>query len=126
MLASEQTASRKVLSVGSDPELLWLRHAVLQTAAFQVFTTADPNEAEWKMRGSKWDVLLLCHSLDRPERQHLAETFRACWPGARVVAITNKKIEKPDFADTFVYGVEGPEALIEACESVEGPTSKAG
>ena len=121
----EQTASRRVLSVGSDPELLWLRHAVLQTSDFQVFTTADPNEAEWKIRGSKWDVLLLCYSMNRPERQHLAETFRAYWPGARVVAITNKKIEKPDFADTFVYGVEGPEALIEACEKPAGPTSKA-
>jgi hypothetical protein len=108
--------------VGGDPELLWLRHAVLQSADFQVFTTA--NRTEERIKESKWDVL--CHSLARPARQHLAETFGACSQQAGVVAIANKKIETADFADAFIDGVEGPEALIDACDSSEEATSKTG
>jgi len=40
-------------------------------------------------------------------------------PGGRIVAITNEQTETPEFADTFVYGVEGPEALIEAIRQRE-------
>jgi hypothetical protein len=49
----------------------------------------------------------------------LAEAFRQHCPGGSIVAITNEQMEKPDVADTFVYGVEGPEALIEAIRQRE-------
>jgi DNA-binding NarL/FixJ family response regulator len=59
------------------------------------------------------DVLLLCYSLPLLARKRLAESFRTNCPQARIVTITNEKSE-PEFADVFVYGVDGPEALIEA------------
>jgi DNA-binding NtrC family response regulator len=104
----------KVISVGGNPELLWLRNSVLRTAGFNVLTTADHNDALTQIQHGQCGVLLLCYSLPSPVRQQLAEAVRQFCPGARVVAITNEQMEKPEFADTFVYGVEGPEALIEA------------
>jgi hypothetical protein len=56
----------------------------------------------------------MCYSLSSPSRRGLAEAFRERCPKGRIVAIRNAKTERPEFADAFVYGVEGPEVLIDA------------
>jgi DNA-binding NarL/FixJ family response regulator len=103
----------KVISLGTDAELLWLRHAVLEAAGFEVLTTKDVKEGLLRIERSDCGVLLLCYSLPLLTRKRLADTFRAKCPEGRIVTITNQK-EQPDFADVIVYGVEGPEALIDA------------
>lgn len=105
---------RKVISVGANPELLWLRNFVLQSAGFDVATIRDQDHALTAIRGGDCGTLLMCYSLTEPVRQRLAEAFRKHCPDGRIVVITNQRLDKPDFADTFVYGVEGPEALIQA------------
>lgn len=104
----------KVISVGANPELLWLRNSVLRSAGFNVVSTADPNDALAMIRRGECGVLLYCHSLPSAARQELAQLCRKHCPGARIVAVTNSKLDEAEFADAFVYGVEGPEALIEA------------
>lgn len=104
---------RKVISVGTNAELLWLRDSVLRSAGFDVLTKIDTQEALAFIERGDCGVLLLCYSLPLPSRKRLAEAFRAKCPEGRIVTITNEKTE-PEFADSFVYGVEGPEALIEA------------
>jgi len=105
--------SIKVLSLGVDPELLWLREAVLRSAGFEVMTSLDLKHGlSWIERGD-CGVLLLCYSLPLSSRRQLAGTFRANCPRGRIVTIMNQKGE-PEFADVVVYGVDGPEALIEA------------
>lgn len=104
----------KVLSVGANPELLWLRHTVLECAGFAVRTTENEREAMQMMQNEDCGVLLLCYSLTLEARKRLAENFAKYCPTSRIVAITNQKIEKPDFAHAFVYGFDGPEALIDA------------
>lgn len=106
--------SRTVLSVGDHPELLWLRHAVLESAGFRIRTAIGENAAVNAIAESLYDILLVCYSLPQPTREMLADHFRERCPESRIVAITNKQLERPDYADDFVYGVEGPEALIEA------------
>ena len=108
-----EPASATVISVGGNPELLWLRNFVLQSAGFHV-TTGDVHEAATKIEHGNCSVLLVCYSLAKADRQRLAEALRTFCPGSQIVAITNQKMETPDFADSFVYGVEGPEALIHA------------
>jgi DNA-binding response OmpR family regulator len=105
---------RKIISTGTDAELLWLRNAVLQSAGFDVTTTANENDALTKIRQGDCGVLLLCYSLSEPSRRELVDTFRTYCPNGRIVAITNRKLDKPEFADNMVFGVEGPEALIDA------------
>lgn len=87
--------AQRIISVGTDPELLWLRNAAL-------------------IQRGDCGTLLICYSLREPIRQMLADAFRKHCPEGRIVEITNQRMEKSDFADTFVYGVEGPEALIDA------------
>ena len=103
-----------VLSVGADQELLWLRHAVLQNAGFKVFTTMDESDAMACIRRAECGVLLVCYSLSVGVRQRLAGAFRRHCSGKRIIVITNEQMDKADFADTFVYGIEGPEALIQS------------
>jgi hypothetical protein len=105
--------SLKVLSIGNDPELMWLRDAVLRSAGFDVLTTLDLKDGLSRIENGYCGVLLMCYSLPLLSRKRLAETFRANCPQGRIVTITNEKGE-PEFADVSVYGVEGPEALIEA------------
>ena len=103
----------KVISVGANAELLWLRNAVLQNAGFEVLTSSNETEALSFIKRGHCGVLLVCYSLSFPVRERLAKAFRQHCPENRIVAITNEPLEKPDFADGFVYGVEGPEVLID-------------
>ena len=106
--------NRRVVSIGADAELLWLRHAVLQAAGFQVLTTENEAEALVSIRRGECGVLLVCYSLSRAVRRRLAEAFRSHCPDGKILAITNTQLKKPDFADSFVYGLEGPEVLIQS------------
>lgn len=104
-----------VLSVGAIPQLLILREAILASAGFQVFTTSDPREAEKKISEGHWHILLLCYSLEAEWQHKLIQQFRATYPQGRVVAITNHPItERRDEVDRMVYGIDGPEFLIDA------------
>ena len=110
-----QLSEAAVLSVGSLPELVMLREAVLRNAGFSVFSTSSPKEALSKIKSGHCGVLLMCYSLDDVSRQHLAKQFRKCCPQGRIVLITNEPIARPLIhADAFVYGIEGAETLINA------------
>ena len=86
---------------------------MLRSAGLDVLTTAEMKDALRIIEGGHCGVLLLCYSLPLPARKRLAQAFRESCPQGRIVTITNEKTE-PEFADSFVYGVEGPQALIEA------------
>jgi len=103
----------RVISVGANPELLWLRHAVLENAGFHVITAVGEDEALTAVRVGTCDTLLMCYSLGKEARKSLARDFRQRCPEGRIVAITNRQLDSPDYADSFVYGVEGPEILIQ-------------
>jgi DNA-binding NarL/FixJ family response regulator len=113
--------AQKVISVDGNPELLWLRNAVLKYEGFQVVTSLRHEDALAEIRRGDCGTLLMCYSMPRSSRQLLAEAFRQYCPGGRIVAITNEQMDKAEFADSFVYGVEGPEALIEVIRQHESP-----
>jgi hypothetical protein len=115
-----------IISLGTNAELLWLREAVLRNAGFEVLTVPDEKEAVAKIESLDCGVLLLCYSIDDETRQQLAKKYREACPDARIVAITNAPLEHPLVdADAFVYGVEGPEALIDAIRVVPKERKKA-
>jgi hypothetical protein len=59
-------------------------------------------------------VLLLCYSVEEESREHIAKAFREMCPEGRILSITNQPLKQVLDADAFVYGVDGPEALISA------------
>ena len=108
---------RKIISIGADAKLLWLRHAVLESAGFDVLTTENEADALASIRKGECGVLLVCYSLSLNIRRRLAKEFRSHCPHGKILAITNTQVDKPDFADSFVYGVEGPEVLIQSIQN---------
>jgi DNA-binding response OmpR family regulator len=112
---NSQNRPRTIISVGELPELLSLRAAVLKSAGYVVFTTTDPQEAASRIGKADCGVLLLCYSISDEWRKQLVGRFRELCPEGRVVAITNRPVaETPKEVDELVYGVEGPEILIDA------------
>lgn len=112
----------RVVSVGTLPELLSLRHAVLEGAGFQVLSTSKLEEALLRIENGTCGVLLLCYSLDDDILRRLATQFRKSCPDGRIVALTNRPVVIPPIqADAFAYAVEGSEALIAA---VRGDTQE--
>jgi hypothetical protein len=106
---------RFVLSVGGFPDLLWTRAQILQSAGYRVISTSKPEEADASISRSDCGVLLLCYSAREQWREHLIRRFRDHCPQGRIVAITNVPFSRPPIeADDFVYGIEGPEALLNA------------
>ncbi len=104
----------KVLSVGSDRELLKLRHAVLESVGFRVHTAQGEADALREIQNGDYGALVVCYSLDLETRRRLVESFRICSPHGRVVSISNKQPDQPYFGDVIVYGLDGPEVLIQA------------
>jgi DNA-binding NarL/FixJ family response regulator len=104
-----------VISVGTLPEVVSLREAVLKSVGYEVFSTAAPDEALSRIRMGACGVLLLCYSVRELGRGQLVREFRERCPHGRIVAITNSKIdEAPKEVDELVFGIEGAEALIDA------------
>ena len=108
-------ADCSVISVGSLSRLLVLRAALLHSAGCVVFTTTDPEEAEAAIKTGGCGVLLLCYSVPNEWRERLLRAFRKHSPTGRIIAITDLPVlEAPKDVDELVYGVDGPEILINA------------
>lgn len=108
---------KRIVSIGVLGELLSLRAAILQEAGHAVFSTTNLQEALTRIRHSDCDVLLLCYSIGPECCEKLTRNFRECCPQGRIVAVTNRPVcEMPKVVDELVYGVDGPEALIDAVQ----------
>jgi CheY-like chemotaxis protein len=104
-----------VISVGTLPEVVSLREAVLKSVGYNVFSAASPEEALSRIRTGACGVLLLCYSVRDLWRSQLVREFRERCPHGRIVAITNSMIDEvPKEVDELVFGIEGAEALIDA------------
>jgi DNA-binding response OmpR family regulator len=107
--------NRSVISVGTLPELLSLREAVLKSVGYEVFTTVRPQDALSRVREGSCAVLLLCYSVPAEWRKQLIQEFRESCPQGRIVAITDRIVaEIPKQVDELIFGLEGAEALINA------------
>jgi DNA-binding NtrC family response regulator len=110
-----QNPKRTVISVGTLPEVVSLREAVLKSVGYNVFSTENPDEAISRIRNGDCGVLLLCYSVRDLWRGQLVREFRERCPHGRIVAITNSKIDEvPKEVDELIFGIEGAEALIDA------------
>src|SRR3954452_4052042 len=103
-----------VISVGTLPDLVSLREAVLKKAGYRVVSAFSEAEALAKIYSGECGVLLLCYSVEEESRKHITKAFREVCPEGRIVSITNQPLNQSPDADAFVYGVDGPEALISA------------
>jgi len=109
-----------VISIGTLPELLSLREAVLRSVGYEVFTSVRVENALSRIREGYCGVLLLCYSVPEEWRKQLIHEFRENCPEGRIVAITDRMIaEIPKQVDELIFGLEGAEALINAIRGSE-------
>ena len=114
----EWNNQQTILSAGARADLLNLREQVLRIAGFRVITTSSESTAIAEMRNGHCGVLLLCHSLSDEVRERLSEHFRQYSPEGRIIGITNTPWPQArDQVDFYLYGLEGPDTLIQAIRS---------
>jgi DNA-binding NarL/FixJ family response regulator len=114
-MANGQNIRGRVLSVGAIAELVSLRHAILEENGYDVFSTMEPREAATRIREGDCGVLLICYSVPKDWRQALVRDFREHCPDGKIVGITDRPVIRlPKDVDGLVYGIDGPEALMDA------------
>lgn len=91
------------------------RHCMTDERGSVLSVGSSPEEADATISEANCGVLLLCYSIREEWRRHLIHAFREHCPQGHVVAITNVPFSRPPIeADEFIYGVEGPEVLLDA------------
>ena len=87
---------------------------MLKSAGFDVFTTDNESEALARVSRGDCGVLLVCYSTPLPIKRQLALAFRKQCPEGRIIAVANQPVEKLEVADSLIFGIDGPEVLIDA------------
>jgi DNA-binding NtrC family response regulator len=110
---------KKVLLLSAAPELSRLRAHVLAHAGFTVSRADSRKNALRLLEQEQFDVLVISYSMSQENLTQMTELFRTRNPNVPIVAVTKGKWQdlKIEF-DSTVTGEEGPEALIEAVETV--------
>jgi CheY-like chemotaxis protein len=79
----------KILSVSYDPTLLSTRHLVLQTEGHEVTSVCGLSAGlEQAKDGTRFDLLIVGHSIPDSDKEALIEAFRASRPSAPIIAMT--------------------------------------
>jgi hypothetical protein len=89
----QKKAERKrVLSVSYDPVLLQTRHMLLEAAGYGVVSALGFEASLEQCNHGDFDVLVLGHSINHPEKIKMVETFRSVCPG---VIIALRRTNEP-------------------------------
>jgi len=107
--------SWRVVSIGTDSNLLALRQAVLELGGFEVLTTSSMPLAQALMKHQRCGVLLLCYSVPENWRKTLIRSFRESCPDGRIVGIVANGLNHPsDGFDEVISSTDKADALLEA------------
>ncbi len=110
---------KRVLLLSADAELSLLRRYALEHAGFTIARADSRKEAFRLLKQEKFDALVISYSMSQKNIKEMTELFREQNANAPIVAITRERWQdlKIEF-DAAVTGDEGPEAMIEAVETV--------
>ncbi len=110
---------RTVLLLSADPELSLLRQHALARAGFSVSRAGSRQEALHLLHEEKFDALVISYSVSDKDIVDMTELFQQHNPNSPIVTVAKGSWQdlKIEF-DAGVTGEEGPEALIEAVETV--------
>ena len=105
-----------VLSVGFDPSLLMTRGLVLESAGYLVEPASSVTEALELFQSGDFDLLLLCHSVPRKDRDRLTSLIRASGSRTPIVSIAGNLGECDAFANATLE--DGPNTLLAGIRDV--------
>ncbi len=99
----------RLLSVGSESDLLLTRNAVLREAGFSVQSRTDPAEALTLLCEEDFAAVLLCHLVPPKTKQQLIRQMKEHKPQTPVAVMSNGKRGS---LRTGLHSVNGPEELV--------------
>ena len=105
----------RVISIGTDSNLLALRQAVLELGGFEVLTTSRMPLAQALMKHRRCGVLLLCYSVPENWRKTLIRSFRESCPNGRILGIIGGDLKRASESfDAVISSTDKADALLEA------------
>jgi CheY-like chemotaxis protein len=99
-----------VLAVGRDPSLLKTRNLVLQSAGYMVESASSVKEAVDRFQSGDFDLVLLCHSVPRKDRDRLTSLIRTSGSLTPIVSIAGNLGECDAFATATLE--DGPSNFL--------------
>lgn len=113
--------STSILIYGRDERLLETRRWVLETAGFEVSTTAKPTEVYQTMVAQHIDLFILCHTLSADEQGSALATAHALRPEMRNLVLVEDTFESQlDPRDAILSAFATPKVLIAAAQTLAG------
>jgi CheY-like chemotaxis protein len=109
-----------VLSVGFDLTLLRARGLVLESAGYLVESASTLKGAADRFQSGDFDLVLLCHSVPRKDRDRLTSLIRSSGPRTPIVSIAGNLGECDAFATATLE--DGPNNFL---ASIRGVLAKA-
>jgi hypothetical protein len=114
-MAERGSQGTRVVSVGTNSNLLALRHAVLELGGFEVSSTSSIPLAQALMRHERCGVLLLCYSVPENWRKTLIRSFRESCPSGRIVGIIGGDLKAvSESIDVVINSTDKADALLGA------------
>ena len=77
----------RILSIGTDSDLLCTRNMVLQKAGYTVASATDLSFAVELLRRVWFDLVILCHAIPREKRETAVQNIKRVQPSASVIAL---------------------------------------
>jgi CheY-like chemotaxis protein len=105
-----------VLSVGLDLSLLRARGLVLESAGYLVESASTAKGAADRFQSGDFDLVLLCHSVPRKDRDHLTSLIRASGSRTPIVSIAGNLGECDAFANATLE--DGPNNFLAGIRDV--------
>ena len=112
-----------VLAVGLDPSLLETRSLVLQSAGYIVESALSVKEAVDRFQSGDFDLVLLCHSVPRKDRDRVTSLIRASGSRTPIVSIAGDLGECDAFANATLE--DGPNNFLAGIRHVLAKAEKA-
>lgn len=98
-----------VFQIGEDRLLLETRRRVLESMGLSVVMAEGAVETLWRTPNRKFDLALLCHSLNSHRRQQIAAALRRANAGAPILLVGRGCGEQVKDGDADLDGVIDPD-----------------
>src|SRR5579859_2244465 len=105
--------AKHILSVSYDESLLLTRQMLLRQPGYEVRSALSLTEALESCKKSKFDLILMCHSILRKDKQAFMKEVRKA-STARILSILHAAFAPLAEADYSVRSADGPAALVAA------------
>lgn len=115
-MVTAQNPPLRILSIGNDSLLLWVRSLVLQHDGHHVCSVSVSNYSASKL---DCDVVVFCSSVEIELAKAIARTIRAMHPAVRTIRLSTSTYDDGNF-DAVVDPISGPGPLLAELTRISG------